>query len=634
MNPLNNLSIKYKLIAIVLAVTTFCTGLAFSINIIRDIKSFKADLLTGSIVTARLIGENCKFPLVFNDAQGAHDVLTTLEAIPTVYYACVLNGNGDIFAEYSKTGIGRVNYNDAIPNGFDETRLRIAEKIVHEREQLGTIFLIVSTAELTGKIRKNILYLLFNFLGLLLVSYLIAARLQGIIADPIRAITNFTERITREKNYSLRTIEVGADEIGHLQKSVNLMVSDLEANIQSLTSEIQVRKAAETDANRLRSTLRNIIDSMPSILIAVDTEAKVMQWNYEAFHFTGIPPAEAYGKVITEIFPLLKGYATTILETIQAIKPYKISNLTQKDSDGRTLYLDVTIYPLTEHGNEGAVIRLDDISDKTRMEAVMIQSEKMMSVGGLAAGMAHEINNPLGIILQATQNIKRRISPSLPKNVEVAKSFGFDLNNLNAYLTERKIMDYLEGIMESVGRASSIVSNMLQFSRQSIQSKTPSNIAEIINRSIALAANDYDLKKKFDFRHIEIIREFDETLPHVPCTVGEIEQVLLNLLKNAAQAMAEVREHTEKSRIIVRSLRENTMARLEIEDNGPGIKEEIKKRIFEPFFTTKEVGVGTGLGLSVSYFIITKNHKGTIEVESEYRKGTKFIIRLPLIPES
>jgi signal transduction histidine kinase len=113
--------------------------------------------------------------------------------------------------------------------------------------------------------------------------------------------------------------------------------------------------------------------------------------------------------------------------------------------------------------------------------------------------------------------------------------------------------------------------------------------------------------------------------------VTEIEQVVLNILKNAAQALAEVTERKDPPRIILRTLCEPTSVRMEIEDNGPGIKEEIKNRIFEPFFTTKDVGTGTGLGLSVSYFIIAKNHKGTIEVESEFGKGTKFIIHLPLV---
>ncbi|MCP4629670.1 MAG: GHKL domain-containing protein, partial [bacterium] len=118
-------------------------------------------------------------------------------------------------------------------------------------------------------------------------------------------------------------------------------------------------------------------------------------------------------------------------------------------------------------------------------------------------------------------------------------------------------------------------------------------------------------------------------LPRIPCTETEIEQVLLNLLTNAAWAMANEKS-SDPPRITLLIDVEKEMARIEVEDNGPGMDEETRKRIFEPFFTTKPVGEGTGLGLSVSYMIITNNHKGVMEVESEPGKGAKFVIRLPL----
>lgn len=127
-----------------------------------------------------------------------------------------------------------------------------------------------------------------------------------------------------------------------------------------------------------------------------------------------------------------------------------------------------------------------------------------------------------------------------------------------------------------------------------------------------------------------IIRDYAHQLTEVPCIVTEIEQVILNLLRNSAQAMAEIKERKNTSKIILRTKREAEHVQIEIQDNGPGMDEKIRTRIFEPFFTTKTVGLGTGLGLSVSYFIITKNHRGTMSVESEPGRGAKFIIRLPL----
>ncbi|MCP4753077.1 MAG: hypothetical protein GY866_19490 [Proteobacteria bacterium] len=158
----------------------------------------------------------------------------------------------------------------------------------------------------------------------------------------------------------------------------------------------------------------------------------------------------------------------------------------------------------------------------------------------------------------------------------------------------------------------------------------PTNLAELLNRTVELANNDYDLKKKYDLRHIEIAREYNTNQGPVQCTSTEIEQVLLNLLKNASQAMVD-QDRAEPPRIVLRTKRDGNMARIEVEDNGPGMDTETRRKPFEPFFTTKPVGVGTGLGLSVSYLIVTGNHKGTMEMESEPCQGTTFVIRLPPI---
>lgn len=156
----------------------------------------------------------------------------------------------------------------------------------------------------------------------------------------------------------------------------------------------------------------------------------------------------------------------------------------------------------------------------------------------------------------------------------------------------------------------------------------PTNLVELMEKVLDLASKDYNLKKKYDFRNISIIKEFAANLPLVPCTETEIEQVILNLLSNAAWAMAH-EKNADPPQIVMRVKVEKDIARIEIEDNGPGMDEKTRKQIFEPFFTTKPVGEGTGLGLSVSYMIIANNHHGTMEVESDIGKGAKFVIRLP-----
>lgn len=188
----------------------------------------------------------------------------------------------------------------------------------------------------------------------------------------------------------------------------------------------------------------------------------------------------------------------------------------------------------------------------------------------------------------------------------------------------------LGGIQDSGMRAAKIVSNMLDFSRKSGTSMAACNLNDLADAVLDLAASDYDLKKNFDFKKVRIVREYETDLGSVICAHTEVEQVLFNLVKNAAYAMAESPKPGVTPTIILRTRQNGTQVVVEVEDNGPGMPQEIRRRIFEPFFTTKPPGVGTGLGLSVSYFIITQNHNGLFTVESTPGVGTTFTISLPV----
>jgi polar amino acid transport system substrate-binding protein len=222
-----------------------------------------------------------------------------------------------------------------------------------------------------------------------------------------------------------------------------------------------------------------------------------------------------------------------------------------------------------------------------------------------------------------------RFSEDLPRNVAEAESCGTTLQIIRKYLEKRGIFSMIDAILDSGRHASQIVENMLNFSRKSESRYNRVNIVELLEKTLTLVLSDYNIKRKYDFRKIEISREFDPDLPEVECDSSKIQQVFFNILKNGAEAMGDKSYTGEGPQFTLRVKRESEMARIEIEDNGPGMSEEIRRRIFEPFFTTKEVGFGTGLGLSLSYFIITENHNGTLSVESLAGKRSNFIIRLP-----
>lgn len=432
---------------------------------------------------------------------------------------------------------------------------------------------------------------------------------------------------------------IGIPLVDSENKSLGMMVALYKKPVEQVefaTSIMKVfagRTAAELErlqANKelvgLRNLLENIINSMPSIIIGLDVDGQVMQWNQQAEVLTGIEAGDAHGKPVAAVFPDLGNDMNAVLETVgrDEIERHERVHCSIK---GEARIIDVTVYPITTDGSEGAVIRLDDVTDRTRIEEMMVQSEKMMSVGGLAAGMAHEINNPLAGILQNLQVMKNRVTHNTERNVTAATEAGTSLEAIQAYMQERGLLDMMDTVSEAGRRAAKIVDNMLSFSRKDEAHFSPNNLEEIIERSIELASNDYNLKKRFDFRHIEIERDFEE-VPLIPCEGSQIQQVLLNLLSNSAQAMAE-NERQENPKITIRLKPDQEMVLLEIEDNGPGMDAETRKRAFEPFFTTKDVGHGTGLGLSVSYFIITENHGGTMNLFSSPGMGARFSIRIP-----
>lgn len=399
---------------------------------------------------------------------------------------------------------------------------------------------------------------------------------------------------------------------------------------RTLEDEVQARTK---ELKYTQNMLNNIINSMPSILIGVDNSGKIIQWNAQARKITGIEAGHAAGRALADIFPRLAPVMEDVKESIQT-RQIKLNQKQAVDSDRGTFYEDITIYPLMTNGVEGAVIRIDDVTQRVLLEEMMVQSEKMLSVGGLAAGMAHEINNPLAGMIQSASVMESRLTKmDMPANLKAAEESGLSMEALTAFMDKRGILRMISTIQESGARVAKIVENMLSFARKSDASFSSHDPAEMMDSILELAATDYDLKKNYDFRTIEIVREYQEGLPALPCEKGKIQQVLLNIINNGAEAMHEyLKDKTDrKPRFIFRLFKETgeNMLRIEIEDNGPGMEENVRKRAFEPFFTTKPVGQGTGLGLSVSYFIITENHQGKMEVISEPGKGSVFIIRLP-----
>lgn len=560
-------------------------------------------------------------PIWRYDIEHVNDVCTVFANDDFVSYIEVLAGDELFFRSGSKEMIDVAKILD--------------KDIFFQGRQIGKLTLGFTQKRYKEEIKRFIVItILLIVVAIIVIRFLTFSLLVAFLQHPLDVLLSAINSITEGKS-PIVSSETSYSEFADIVEKFNGMSvtvkkreDDLSSSNRLLEDEVQLRKDAEFELNKTRQYLANVIDSMPSKIIGINEDICIVNANKAVEQYLSKELSEIIDKPFVEIFPQFKIFINDIENAVKDGIPFeknKIRCLEGKYFQKGNI-INLSSYPLAGIKSKGAVIRIDDVTEQARLEEMMVQTEKMMSVGGLAAGMAHEINNPLGAILQGAQNILRRLSPSFNRNQQSANNIGLDLELLNKYLKERNVLEFLEGIRESAVRASCIVNNMLQFSRKSEPVKANILVSELIEKTIELAANDYDLKRKFDFRHINLVREFSSENISVFCVETEVEQVLLNLFKNAAQAMLD----SVDPEITIRTNKDSNYINIEVEDNGPGMDELTRKRIFEPFYTTKPVGVGTGLGLSVSYFIVTQNHGGNMFCDSEPGKGTKFTISLPL----
>jgi PAS domain S-box-containing protein len=405
--------------------------------------------------------------------------------------------------------------------------------------------------------------------------------------------------------------------------------------LRDMTNEFEMIESLRENQKQFQSIVSNILGV--TYRCRYDSTWSVVYISPYIEKISGFSPSDFISNPARNLSSII--YSKDLLTVLKKVKQ-AITDEESWDIEYRIVDKDGNRHWISEKGSaikseDGQVRFLDgillDITEKIKIEEMMIQSEKMLSVGGLAAGMAHEINNPLGGIIQSASVLSKRLSDfELPGNIQAATESGLSFTVLQDYLNKRKIFNMLDRIQESGKRAAEIISNMLSFARKGNDARSSIDLSLLLDQCIDLASLDYNLKKNYDFRKIGIHREYDKDVKPVPCDSSKIQQVFMNILRNGAEIMNE--DSSKQSHFYLRIKRDERaqMVVIEIEDNGPGMTDEVKKRIFEPFFTTKSSDGGTGLGLSVSYFIITQIHKGILTVESEPGRGSTFIIGLPL----
>jgi PAS domain S-box-containing protein len=380
-----------------------------------------------------------------------------------------------------------------------------------------------------------------------------------------------------------------------------------------------------------REYLHTIVDAMPSALIGVGDGDMIALWNEGVEMISGISGGIALGNPVSDIWPEAVVVRDMLRQTV-LLQKKQVQYSVFLPGAARERRFNLLCFPVQTNGTDGAVLRIDDVTEQAAMQELLIQSEKMLSLGGLAAGMAHEINNPLGGIVQLSQVLKSRLKQSGHSNDAAAAKHGFTMEQLQGYIRERKIEEMVDGIQRAGNRAGDIIRNMLDYARQTSDSYTWTDMRDVVAQTLALAQNELDLNRKVDFGRISVMTDYEKDLPAVRCNVGRIQQVLFNLFKNSAQAFSEVPFSPGRWQLRIRLAADDCMFTIEIEDNGPGMSEEVRASIFEPFFSTKKARGGSGLGLPICRFIVKEFHKGEIDVRSKLGEGTSFRIQLPIDP--
>ena len=388
-----------------------------------------------------------------------------------------------------------------------------------------------------------------------------------------------------------------------------------------------------------------LLDQLPTILIGLSPSLRVTRWNQTAAAVLGATADRVMGKPLSEAG--IRWDGQRVHRAVTACRAQggsiRVDDLTYLRADGGEGLLGLTIHPVAGETDApgGVTVIGADITERKQLERQLAQSQKLRSIGQLASGIAHEINTPTQYVGDNTRFLLEAFADLMSalnaygELLAAARAGGFCPDRVRAVeeALRRADVDYLSAeipvavrhTLEGVERIAKIVRAMKEFAHPGREEKVPADLNGIIETTLTVARNEWKYVA-------DVVTDFDPSLPPVACHPGEINQVVLNLIVNAAHAIEEAIGSTAggKGLITVSTRRCDGWARVRVQDTGAGIPVAVQPRIFEPFFTTKPVGRGTGQGLAICHPVIVEKHGGRISFESEVGRGTTFTIDLPL----
>jgi len=401
---------------------------------------------------------------------------------------------------------------------------------------------------------------------------------------------------------------------------------------------------------RMEESLRDLnaetelfINSVPSILVGTDVEGRISRWNSGATEAFGLSRESVVGHMLDQcgVWANESNFEQNVQEVMRTGIVRQLTVPFTREGVPRLAGL--TVHPIHSHvgATAGSVIVGADITERRLQEDHLRQAQKLEAIGQLAAGIAHEINTPTQFVADNIAFLKDSWS-TVREMLDFIRGLSHDGNPGAKGPTEKDLrefqeleakldLDYLirevpqaiDDAQAGLRRTGNIVRAMKEFSHPGSDQKAPADINAAIETTITVSRSEWKYVAEVD-------TDFDPELPPVTCVIGQLNQVVLNIIVNAAHAIAEGAAGGAMGQIKVRTRRSDDGVEIAISDTGKGIPEEIRARVFEPFFTTKDVGKGTGQGLALAHTAIVKEHQGRIWFESVVGAGTTFFLWLPI----
>ena len=398
------------------------------------------------------------------------------------------------------------------------------------------------------------------------------------------------------------------------------------------------RKWLEDETRSREKYLRDILDSIATGIIIVDQEKHLItEVNPTAARMIGAPVGDIIGRECWDFACPEKRDCCPMRGDQNSIETFERLLVSVQ---GTRIPIIKTVAPISISGRPHLLETFVDITAQKQMEFKLAQAQKLEAIGQLAAGIAHEINTPIQFIHGNIEFLEdaflnlSRLHGKVERMLEVGHNEKQDdkLRGLKKIMEDvdfkfllTETPEAIDGALDGVERISNIVNSMRYFSHPGIKGKTPIDINEALKNAVTISRNEWKY-------YAEVRTDLARDLPLLPVYAAEFNQVLLNLIVNAAHAIAEKSKSIddEKGEILIKTALADQSLDIYIRDTGVGIPENIRSRIYDPFFTTKEVGRGTGQGLAIAYNIVVEKHGGKITFQTEVGRGTTFLIKLPL----